>query len=229
MFVSRLFLIFCAFLGGCSAPIVRLPPDTPPAPETVTRKQPGGNAHDPHQAALTRLLDAEWGWRSDRDAQARFPLPDRKKWTRIRFAFVKHLVAFKYGEDYHAVSAGFVVPLKEGDPQTSAQCVARFEEDALEQVEFFGGKISEQSSQKGQWGETELLLQKAHGSINILFRHYDVSVAWTGYPAYPSSCMVYAVVVVRDDQQELADAVRDRWMTGFGAFQSLTSTEPYRH
>lgn len=216
-------------LVGCGPSTVRLPPNAPPTPETITKEHPGGNAHDPHQAALTRLLSAEWGHRSDRDRQARFPLLDREKWTRIRFAFVDHLVGFTYGSDHHALSAGFVVPLKEGDPQTSAQCVARFEEDALEQVEFFGGEVTALSSQKGEWNETELFVRKAHGSINILFQHYDVSLAWTGYPAYPNSCLVYAVVVVWDGQQPLADAVRDKWISGFSEFQALTTTEPYRH
>src|SRR5690606_36473528 len=96
---------------ACGAGSQTQPPGAPPTPTSVTPDRPGGDAHDPHQAALTRQLEADWGYRTDRDRQARFPLPDRKNWKRVRFLLVDHFVGFKYGSDQHALTAGFVVKL----------------------------------------------------------------------------------------------------------------------
>lgn len=214
---------------GCASGPPRKAPGVPPSPATITKEEPGGDAFDTHEAALNRQLAADWGWRSDKDYQARFPLPDRTKWTRVRFSFIKHLVGFKYGDDNHALTVAFIVPYKKDDAHTSEQCVRRFEEEAFGEVQFYGGVVSELESVKGSWRGQELFMRKATGSIDVLFKHYDVSVAWTGYPAYPKSCLVYTAVVVWNGHEELARKVRDKWMVGFTHFHPMTEAEPFRH
>src|SRR6185436_13955225 len=41
----------------------------PPSPESVTVKEPGGDAASPEEAALFRQLDEAWGQRDDKDGQ----------------------------------------------------------------------------------------------------------------------------------------------------------------
>lgn len=212
---------------GCAAP--KPPIGAPPAPQTVSKKKPGGNARDPHRAALERQLLQDWGDRTDKDRQARFPLPDHRNWTRVRFSLVKHFTGFRYGKKHHAITAAFVVPLKEGDPPTSEQCIARFEEEAQMQVDELGGRVSEAQTVKQAWGEMPITVRTATGKIDVLFQRHEVAAAWTGYPAYPGQCMVYAVVVPWRKHRQLAEQVRDRWVAGgFHRFVPLTQEAPSR-
>src|SRR6478609_6760032 len=59
-----------------------LPRPKPPSPESVTIKEPGGDAADPEEAALFRQLDEPWGPRNDKDDQLLVPLPDAAHWKR---------------------------------------------------------------------------------------------------------------------------------------------------
>jgi hypothetical protein len=147
----------------------------------------------------------------------------------VRFGLVKHFVGFKYGDENHAITAGFIVPLEKGDPRSSEQCLKRFEDEALPKVEFYGGTVSELETVHGTWKNQSLTMRKATGSIDVLFTHYDVSVAWTAYPAYPESCLVYAAVIMWDGHEELARQVRDKWLEGFTHFHPMTEGEPFRH
>ena len=218
-------LSLCTACGGA----MRLPPGQAPTPQTVTKDDPGGNAHDPHKAALERQLTAKWGYRTDKDRQARFPLPDHTKWTRVRFMFVNHFTGFQYGDEHHTVSAAFVVPLEPGDEATSARCLQRFEENAFPKVRKLGGHVTDLETSEQGWKKQSLIVHEASGTIDVLFKHHDVALAWTAYPAYPGSCLAYAVAVPWDEHRELAEKVRDKWVEGFRHFHALTESVPYRH
>lgn len=214
-------------LWACAAP--KPPPGVPPESKSVTKERPGGNARDPHQAALERQLRKEWGHRTDKDRQAQFPLPDHKNWTRVRFSLVKHFTGFRYGKKNHAITAAFVVPLKDGDVPSSAACIQRFEEEARPQVSELGGQVRDERTTLEEWSEAPLLVRSATGQIDVLFKRYDVSVAWTGYPAYNGQCMIYAIVVPWRKHRSLAEDVRDHWIEeGFRRFVPLTDEAPYR-
>lgn len=207
----------------------KVPSGQPPSPASVTKKHPGGDAADPHYAALLRQKESHWGWKSDKDAQARFPLPDRKNWTRIRLFMVDHFTAFKYGEEEHAVSAAFLVSLKADDPRTSAACVQRFEEQALPKVGEFGGKVSDIKTGVRSWNQLPLVVRQGTGKVDIMFKHYDAALAWTGYPAYEGTCLIYSVAVPWHGHKELAESVRNVWVKNFKRFIPLTENAPYRH
>jgi hypothetical protein len=213
-------------LSACSK---REATSTRPRPDTVTKKRPGGNARDPHFAALDRQASQQWGFRMDKDRQARFPLPDPQNWTRVRFGVLPHFTGFRYGKKHHAVTAAFVIPLRKDDPRTSAACVQRFEERARPQVSDLGGEVSDQRIRIETWEGMPLVVRTATGKIDVLFKHYEVAAAWTGYPAYPGECMVYAVVVPWRKHRKLAERVRDNWIeNGFKRFEPLTPEAPYR-
>ncbi len=217
------------WLVGCGGAKPTQPPGAPPTPTSVTKEEPGGDAHDPHLAALQRQLESHFGWRTDKDNQARFPLPDRRNWTRIRLMLVKHFVAFKYGEDPHAITAGFLVELPDDAPRTSAACIQQFELDAMPTVVEFGGKVTDLSSQMKRWNDQPLVVRQATGHVRFMGTKYDAALTWAGYPAYDGSCLIYAVAIPWDGHQSLAEAMRDRWTKGFRKFVPYTTEPPFRH
>lgn len=230
IFFSSIGLLLGALsVSACGAGVKKQAPGVAPAPETVTREKPGGNADDPQEAALKRQYEAPWGWRTDKDHQARFPLPDPRNWTRVRFSLIDHFTGFRYGKKHHSIAAAFVVSLKPSDPRTSAACIERFEESGLPLVRDFGGEVSELKTKMREWNHQPLVVRRATGKVSIFFRHYDAALAWTGYPAYPDKCMIYAVVVPWEGQQKLAEKVRNRWIDAFDQFRPLTQDAPFRY
>ena len=127
--VSRGFGLVVAFiLGGCgggAAPSSK-PVGAPPTPTTVTLQQPGGDAADPHVAALERLLSEPWGQRGDKDNQLLVALPDAGNWKRVRYWGVEHFLGFRYGKEHHALVVVFVQEAEEQQP-TSEDCLRHFD------------------------------------------------------------------------------------------------------
>src|SRR5690606_3693419 len=87
--------------AACGSSGVTQPPGAPPSPHTVTVAEPGGDAHDPHKAALERQLKEPWGARNDKDDQLHAPTPDWQNWKRVRYWGVDHFTGFRYGDDHH--------------------------------------------------------------------------------------------------------------------------------
>ncbi len=215
-------------LSGCGTQQTQ-PKGAPPTPESISKERPGGDAHDPHLAALERQLDSHFGWRTDKDNQARFPLPDRKNWTRVRFMLIDHFVGFKYGDDQHAITSGFVVQLQESAPKNSSACVEQFELESMPTVAEFGGKVTDVHTTMSDWNEQPLVVRKATGHVRFLGKNYDAALIWAGYPAYEDGCLVYAVAIPWDGHRELAEQMRDKWEAGFRKFRPYTAEAPYRH
>lgn len=223
--------LFAASVGACGGAKLTQAPGAPPSPESVTLEEPGGDAFDPHLSALVLQHQASWGFRTDKDQQARFPLPDRRKWRRVRFFLLDHFVGFTYGKkDPHAYSVGFVVPLPRHAPRTSAACIEAFELDSMPKIKDLGGEVSELTTEVQTWQENPLVVRRASGTVRFMLTQYDAAIAWAGYPAYPDSCLVYAVAVPWNGQQKLAEMVRDKWAKeGFVRFHPLTEDTPFRH
>lgn len=219
----------CLAALGCGSATPRQPPGAPPTPASVTVEAPGGDAYDPHEAALLRQLTTEWGYQLDKDRQLRVPLSDDGHWKRVRFRFVDHFTGFRYGDERHLLTAAFVMDTPPGEKQTSETCMARFEERATEQAESVDAKYGEVVSKQLVWKKKPLLVHATDGGVSFLFRNYDFSAAWAAYPAYKDACLVYAVVVRWEGYPELARKVRDRWVEeGFATLKPLTRTRPYR-
>lgn len=220
--------LVCALAAACTTP-VRRPPGMPPSPESITRERPGGDAYEPHVAALDRQLEQPWGWRNDKDDQVHFPLPDWENWRRVRIRFVDHLAAFRYGDDRHVFSAAFVVRTPDGEAPTSAACMAEFERQALDRASSYRVRYTPVSEHASSWRREPLVVHATDGELSFFFTRYDFSAAWAAYPAYEDGCLVYAVVVQWEGQRELARRVRDRWIEeGFSGLTTLTKTRPFR-
>jgi hypothetical protein len=220
-----------ALLGAmaCGSSSVTQPPGAPPTPETVTVAEPGGDAHDPHRAALLRQLEEPWGMRNDKDDQIHAPLPDWEKWKRVRYWGVDHFTGFRYGDDHHAVAVAFVLDLPEGEPNDSRSCLRRFEQWARPQIKAFDVKLGPVGVRESRWRDQKILIQFVDGRVDSAFSRREYSAAWTAYPAYPDACLIYAMAAAWREHPELAKKLRDRWVAdGFTRMHTLTPGRPYR-
>jgi hypothetical protein len=218
-------------LASCASSAPQKPAEArAPTPASVTRQQPGGDAEDPHRAALDRLIHEPWGARSDKDDQLLAPIPDWENWKRVRFWGFEHLVGFRYGKDYHAATAARVQELPEGVRVTSEACLRAFEAWARPQIQAFDVKLSPFQTKLARWRNQTLVIQSVDGWVSWGISSAEFSVAWTAYPAYPNACLIYGIGVRWDDQPELAKLARDRFMNeGFTELQTLTTDKPFRH
>lgn len=215
---------------GCGAAAPRQPPGKAPQPQTVTRAEPGGDAHDPHFAALQRQLQTTWGARNDKDDQIHAPTPDWKNWKRVRYWGVQHFTGFRYGDDHHVMAVVFVHSVEEGDSTDSASCMSRFEAWARPQLREYEVHLGPIRTKQQRWRGRDMLVKQLDGYVDLALERKFVSVAWVAYPeAYPDACLIYSVVVPWRGHQELAQRVRDRWVReGFRRMRPLTPTRPFR-
>lgn len=200
-----------------------------PTPATVSVKEPGGDAADPHAAALERLTNAPWGTRNDRDGQVNVPLPDADNWKRVRYFGVEHYVGFRYGDDHHAMVIAFTRPLPAGTPMKSDTCMRSFEAWGLPLTHPFDVKFSPFETTLGKWQGKILESRMVDGRLNLGFTSSEFSGAWAAYPAYADGCLVLAVAVPWREHKELAQRLRDRWVSeGFPLAVVASEIRPER-
>jgi hypothetical protein len=216
-------------LPACGSSVVHQPPGRSPTPSSVSVAEPGGDASDPHQAALRRQLASPWGYRTDKDEQIQVPLPDWEHWKRVRYWGIEHFVGFRYGKEHHAMAIVFVQDASSGEATDSRSCLRHFELWARPQLGPYDVKLQPASERKMAWRGQPTYVRSLDGSVSFGFSKRGFSAAWAAYPAYPSACLVYAIAVPWDTQPELARRVRDRWLSeGFGQIVTLTAERPYR-
>jgi hypothetical protein len=201
----------------------------PPTPESVTIKEPGGDAADPQQAALFRQLDEPWGQRSDKDDELLVPLPDSGHWKRVRYWGVEHFVGFRYGNEHHALAIGFSQTVPAGTPITSETCMRRFEAWGRPQTKPFDVKFGPFGVKHQRWHDQHLEVHTVDGEVSVGFTTTSFSAAWAAYPAYDDGCLVYAIAVPWRDHPELARQVRDRFVSeGFAQVDPKTPEHAIR-
>lgn len=201
----------------------------PPSPESVSVKEPGGDAKDPEEAALFRQLDEPWGQRSDKDDQLLLPLPDAEHWKRVRYWGAEHFVGFRYGDEHRVLAIGFVQEVPAGTPVTSDTCMRRFEAWGRPQTKPFDVKFGPFSVHHQRWRDQRLEVHQVDGQVSVAFSTTSFSAAWAAYPAYSDGCLIYAVAVPWRDHAELARQVRDRWVNeAFSQVDPKTSVHAVR-
>jgi hypothetical protein len=204
-----------------SAAFAARPRPKPPSPQSVTMKEPGGDATDHQEAALYRQLDQAWGLRSDKDDQLLVPLPDSEHWKRVRFWGVEHFVGFRYGNDHHMLAVGFVQEVPAGTAVTSETCMRRFEAWGRPQTKPFDVKFGPFAVHHQRWREQRLQVYVVDGEFSAAFSTTAFSAAWAAFPAYQDGCLIYAVAVPWRKHPELARQVRDRWVR-----EAFTQVDP---
>lgn len=224
--------VSCAALLGtlaCGSSTVTQPPGVPPTTASVSVAEPGGDAHDPHWAALKRQLEEPWGRRNDKDDQLHTPLIDWVHWKRVRYWGVEHFVGFRYGDDHHVLSMGFVLDPPESGKTDARACMRVFDAWARPQIRGYDVKLGEIRTRETKWREHAIEVKMVDGYVDTAFRRRSFSAAWAAYPAYSDACLVYAIAVPWDGQDELAKKVRDRYANeAFEQMLPLTATRPLR-
>jgi hypothetical protein len=216
-------------MAACGSSVPRQPPGEPPTPTSVSVAEPGGDAHDPHQAALMRELSSGWGMRNDKDDQLYVPLPDAENWKRVRFFPIDHFTGFRYGDDHHALSVVLLHDVVEGQPHNSKLCMRRFEAWARPQLKGYEVGFGPFAETKKEWQGQPIAVRYVDGYVDVGFSRRHFSAAWAAYAAYPDACLIYAVAVPWDDHEDLAKKVRNRWVDqGFQQVEPRTPRRPYR-
>lgn len=220
----------CALLALACSSSVRQPPGKPPSPQTVSVTEPGGDADDPHAAALLRQLSEPWGRRNDKDDQVHVPTPDWEHWKRVRYWGVEHFAGWRYGDEHHVIAIAFLQDVPPGEPNDSTSCLRRFEHWVRPQIKSFDVTLGPIGERQSRWRDQPITIQWLDGRVDTGFRRRSFSAAWSAYPAYPETCLVYAMAVPWDGQDELARKVRDRWVEqAFEQMEPLTTERPFRH
>lgn len=220
--------LFALVACGGSAATPPKPPGAPPTPMTVTRNEPGGDAVDPHEAALQRLLEQPFGHRPDRDQQLEVALPDSGNWKRVRYWGVEHFLGFRYGQDHHAMLVVFVQEVEEERP-SSEDCIRRFDAWGRPQIRAYEVAFEPFRAHHGRFFERPLVGIAVDGSVNIGFSRTQFSAGWAAYSYYPHACMVMAVAIPWRESPKLAQKVRDRFLDeAFLLARPLTETRPFR-
>ena len=224
-----LFALVLLGASACGPSVVRQPPGRPPTPRSVSVSEPGGDAADPHRAALKRLLAAPWGRRNDKDGQLEAPTPDWKNWKRVRYWGVHHFTGFRYGDEHHVIAIVFVKPVPEGVTPDADACMERFVSWARSRIRNFDVKLGSIERKDGHWRGKQMDVESVDGNVDFGFSHHHFSAAWATYPAYPDACLTYAIAVPWRGQKELAQKLRDRWVDeGFSRMRTLTKKAPHR-
>lgn len=223
----------CTLCAACATAPTQ-PPGAPPTPQSVTRDEPGGDAADPHLAALRRELTEPWGRRRDKDNQLLVPVADKHNWKRVRYWMVDHFTGFRYGEDGHSLNVVLVQELEpkkghEGEKVDAGLCLTRAEEWAKPQFDAYGVDVKNLETVFVKWKKTDIPVRLADAHFEYLFEVKEVSAAWASYPAYPDACLIFGIVVPWDGHPEIAKQVRDRWVKeAVRKLKPRTKTRPTR-
>jgi hypothetical protein len=163
-------------------------------------------------AALTRLLHEQWGWRNDKQDALHVPMPDWQNWRRIRYWGVPTFVGFRYGDDHHAVLALWVRPIDEGAEPSPDACLASFETWASPTAHDFDVELGEAVVSRMSWAHGEVVVKSVEAEINTILSKKKYSAAYGAYRMWPGTCTIFGVAVPVRGADEIARAVRDRYV-----------------
>jgi len=204
-------------------------PGLPPTPASITMEHPGGDAHDPEEAALLRQLNEPLGAQRDRDNTMRIPLVDSHNYERVRYWALDHFVGFKYGSDYHALNAVFILDVPDGAPTDSQSCFLRTEKWAHPQLKSFEIKLDDPHMSEVKWRTHSVMVMSVDGYVDFGLERRHFSAAYATYPAYKDSCLVFGFAVPWGKHEDLAKQVRDRWAKeGVALLSPFTKVRPHR-
>ncbi|MEQ9324906.1 MAG: hypothetical protein RIF41_37410 [Polyangiaceae bacterium] len=129
-------------LWGCTS---QATPSTPAEraanPDSVTKDNPGGDAINPVDAALERLLNEKLGRKIDKYETIEPAFSDTKNWKRIRFFGYKTRGGFRYGKDPSIAAAVLYYWESEDDAPTS--CIEHFAVKAQRIADVFDLEVGE--------------------------------------------------------------------------------------
>lgn len=196
-------------------------------PASITREEPGGDANDPHHAALERLATGEWGWRNDRQDVFHFPLSDWPNWRRVKFWGLPTFVAFRYGDAHRAVAALWVRRLREEDPEDLGVCLDRMEAWAQPIAAAYRTEFTKAEPTYTSWkSKDDVIVQTINAEIAGFFSSSSYRAVVAASFAWPRVCVMYGYAFRAEEDDALVDKVRERYVKE--AFSRLTVNDPHR-
>ncbi|EYF03639.1 hypothetical protein [Chondromyces apiculatus] len=213
---ASLLLLLAASAASCGgAPTAAQPPQKPPTPTSVTRDNPGGDSSDPEYAALERLLKEPWGHRKDRFNTIEVPMPDVKKWRRVRIWSHPTRATFRYGNDHYAVSTVLYTPIVGRDDLDA--CLDDFWKKNIPLADAYGVRLGQtrlvRTTQDIDGEVRPVLIKVVDGSVDSVFASDDYVGAVSVYQSWPGTCLVHAIAFKASTHRKLAESVRDRWVS----------------
>jgi hypothetical protein len=200
-----------------------------PDPNTVTLATPGGDVEDTHASALVRLLEEPFGMVRDKDDQVRLELPDAKNWKRVRYRAFEHLVGFRYGGKYHAVTVVIANDTRAGRTSDSLACIRQVETMARPRVRALSVEFGRIDETEIVWKGKRVIVHAVDGAFPWGFKRIEFSAAWAAYPAYDKACLIYGIGIKHEDKPELARLMRDHWiLEAAPRLETRTETKPIR-
>lgn len=214
-----------ALASGCStAQAATKPVLAAPPPQDDGRPSEGGAGGAEHAAALEQLKTASMGYGVDRQNSVKLPLPDSPNWMRVKFWGVKSLLGFRYGQQHHALVAGFVTYVP--DNSAPGACDKSFEQWAMPWVKAFEVEVQRDPPRATMWkrnalwpGEAEgantptpVELESVFARTATLLQKDTYAGAWATYPAWKGACLVVGVAVPAREEEQRARDVRDRFL-----------------
>jgi len=201
-----------------------------PSPASVNRDHPGGDAPDPHAAALVRLLQEPLGMLRDKDDQVRIELPDSRNWRRVRFRGFPHLTGFKYGKARHAVDVVATLDTRAGRAPQSLACIRYAETLARPRIRALSVELGPITETRITWRDTVIVVHAVDGVFPYGWKRIAFSAAWAAYPAYGSACLLEGIGIKHGSRPDLAKLARDRWILDAASrVEPRTHDKPYRH
>ncbi len=219
-------VVTAALISACGAKPPRVV--APPSAASISKKQPGGDSQDPHEAALQRLLTEPNRSHQDRFRTLRVMLPDRKNWRRVRFYGHPTRANFRYGDDHHAVAVISYEKARSGDSpsQCLEQMIGRarpladrfsFAIGAIDHTvsehplgtERFGRPVRERRRSRS----SPMAIASLGGEFETLFNTDAYRAAVAAYSSWPGTCLVQGFAVRIGSDADLAQAVVERWLT----------------
>lgn len=203
---------------GCASTQPSPPQARVATPQTVTATNPAGDAEEPEDAALTRLLSESFSERRDRTGTLAVTLADASRWRRVKIFGHPTRVTHRYGDDHYAVDA-VDYRAAEGDDSAEA-CLQRFADrarDAAQRVAVDLGPVDHGQGQVPRRGARKefdaMPYVRGSGEFTTLFRRQRYVGAVVAYPSWPGTCLVHAFAVRVGTDEPLALRVVDRWLS----------------
>jgi hypothetical protein len=198
-------------LSACagSSSLSNVPVAAAPPPKDDGRTAEGVGGGLTHSAALEELKIAPMAPVVDAQRSIRFPLPDGRRWARVKFFGVESLVGFRYGKEHHAVVAATITHVPADAPQGA--CTKSFEEWAMPWVQAFEVELERDPPRAIPWHARIVDIDLLYARAATLAAREGYAVAYGAYPAWPGACLILGIAVPAREDEQRARQVRDRF------------------
>ncbi len=189
-------------------------PHERPSPQSMSVRNPGGDATDPERAALQRLLDEPWGNKPDRWGTMDIPLAAKRHWSGVKLTGYPTRAAYRFGYDRYAFMAVWYHQATGSDEP--GPCLDRFLADMKGKGEVLGLSVTSSqrvdAQQVVQGDLKPVVVELIDADVDSVVESEGYKGALASYRSWPGTCLIQGFAVRGRKHPELAKRVRDRWV-----------------